>query len=203
MCFIAVAFSCDIVKFIFIRFFYKIKLLLYKFFSLIQANIIHSWRTCDLHSLGWCVAAGTSTCPAPSGSAASVAPLTHLEPIPAACRPHSLGTQPSRPSSPCWPRQGLHEYDATANNAEELHFIGLHSYNKICWVRCAMSKVLTNVWYVGHLVCIVCWLVASRGKCTWMIPNTLGNTCTKKKQMHIQPSDHSPVVAAVMNTAAA
>lgn len=73
MCFIAVAFSCDIVKFIFIRFFYKIKLLLYKFFSLIHANIIHLWRTCDLHSLGWRVAVGALTCPAPSSSAASVA----------------------------------------------------------------------------------------------------------------------------------
>lgn len=94
MCFIAVAFSCDIVKFIFIRFFYRIKLLLYNFFSLLHA-FIHSfmknmWFTLTGMLCG-CRGLGLS-CPewlrCPCGTQ-----LTHLdELIPAACWPHGLGT---------------------------------------------------------------------------------------------------------------
>lgn len=35
------------------------------------------------------------------------------------------------PHLPAPPFPGLYDHDATANNADELHFIGLHSYNKI------------------------------------------------------------------------
>lgn len=101
---------------------------------------------------------------------------------PCSLLPSQLGdTHTSQASSQCRPRQGLHEHDATTNNAEELHFIGLHSYNKIWWVRCAVSKVLAAV-------CLICWapwlycLLASAASWEnaheWFI-NKLGNTCTK------------------------
>lgn len=66
-----------------------------------------------------------------SGATCSCGPHS-LASVPPSLQPGTLTHSPATvpvPVSPTTP--GLHEHDATANNVEELHFIGLHSYNKI------------------------------------------------------------------------